>query len=83
MCQIFAGLLLGYYVALYLGYNVATRPGFYVAEISEPQKTGRAAYFLVHQAILVPSFRTSGASCVIFSERVDLDQLHEKSSQPI
>jgi len=47
------------------------------------QKIGGAAHFLGHQGILVPSYRTPGTNCVIFSERLGVEQLHEKSSQPI
>lgn len=47
------------------------------------QQIGGAAYFLGHQGILVPSYRRPGINCVIFSERLDIDQLEEKSSKPI
>lgn len=47
------------------------------------QKIGGAAYFLGHQGILVPGYRTSGTNCVIFPERLDIDQLQENSNQSI
>jgi RES domain-containing protein len=52
-------------------------------QLEHCQKIGAAAYFLGHQGILVPSYRASGTNCVIFSERLDLDQLHERFAQPI
>jgi len=47
------------------------------------RKIGGAAYFLGHQGMRVPSYRNAGTNCVIFSERLNMDQLREKSSHPI
>ncbi len=54
-----------------------------IEQVQQSQKIGSAANFLEYQGILVPSYRTQGVNCVIFSERVEASQLTVKTQNEI
>ena len=53
------------------------------ALISYCQNIGAAANFLEHQGIIVPSYRSEGKNCVLFSERLTIDQISVVSEEDI
>ena len=54
-----------------------------IERLQQSQKVGAAAHFLEYQGILVPSYRSQGVNCVIFSERLDDAQLKIASKSEI
>ena len=52
-------------------------------QISRSQDIGAAVQFLGHQGFIVPSFRTSGKNCVLFSDEIGQQKITLEFSQNI
>jgi len=52
-------------------------------QVVHSQKIGAAVHFLEYQGMIVPSYRSEGNNCVIFTELTQLDQITVESKAEI